>query len=109
MLKKAVAANPNGLNKDFILHLNWLRDSSKVPEKFKSTIIDDKGRKKKSFIRTYVNLGEYEPDKPLQVYIRKDNKYVKIPSEIKKSFSTCIDSNKKEMQEYPNGGDDIEL
>mgnify|MGYP006880104505 FL=1 len=109
MLKKAVAANPNGLNKDFILHLNWLRDSSKVPEKFKSTIIDDKGRKKKSFIRTYVNLGEYEPGKPLQVYIKKDNEYVKIPSEIKKSFSTCIDSNKKEMQEYPNGGDDIEL
>lgn len=100
LLKKVSATQPEGKNKDFILHLNWLRDSSKVPEKFKSTIIDSKGRMKKIFIPKYVNLEEYEPDKELSIYIKINDEFVRITPEMAKAFSSPIDSSQKSNKQH---------
>lgn len=101
LLKKVVSVTPDKENKDFILHMNWLRDSSNIPDKYKSTIIDKKGRNKKSFVRKYVNLQEYTPNKPLQIYVKDQDQFIPInKTQVKMSSSN--------VSVYNNGGEDIE-
>lgn len=61
----------------FIEHLNWLRDPSAIPEKY-LTGTPEKG-KKKTFQPTYINIGEYVPGTPLQIYtLSNDGEYVPV-------------------------------
>ena len=101
LLKKVVASTSGKENEDFILHLNWLRDSSKIPDKYKSTIIDKKGRNKKFFVRKYVNLDEYTPNKPLQIYVKDQDQFIPINK-------TQVKMSSPNVSVYNNGGEDIE-
>ena len=55
---KAFNAKPiiNASNRNYIYHLDLLRDSSNIPDFFKTDIIDKKGRKKRAFVKRYVDL-----------------------------------------------------
>lgn len=72
-VRKLALANPSS---DLINHLYWLINPSKTPEKYKAKETNSKGKTKKSYVRRYVNLSEYELDKHLQIYVFRDNKYI---------------------------------
>lgn len=74
-LRKLAASNPSS---KLVSHLNWLIKPSNVPEEHKASEVNAKGKTKKRYLRRYVNLSEYEEDKPLQIYIFKDDKYIPI-------------------------------
>lgn len=71
-------SNSNPEN-DFFKHMFWITKPSKVPDKYMSSYEDSKGRIKKCFKRRYINLIDYEPGKPLVVYVQ-DNKNQYIPA-----------------------------
>ena len=90
-IKKFVASNSTGISNDFALHLNWLRDSSCIPDKFKASKEDFKGRIKKFYVRKFINLNEYEIGKPLSIYVNENGKYIKL-SDSGYIFSKDINS-----------------
>ena len=65
-VRKLALANPSS---DLINHLYWLINPSKTPEKYKAKETNSKGKTKKSYVRRYVNLSEYELDKPLRIFL----------------------------------------
>ena len=104
-IKKYMPKIPEEQQSDFILHLNWLRDPSAVPQKYLSPIVDSKGRSKKAFVKTYINLANYQPGKPLPVYTLQDEKYVPISqTNIQLSQSDVLDKD-----DIINGGEYLEF
>lgn len=65
----------NDRNRNYIQHLNFLRDSSCIPDSFKTDTLDSKGRNKKVFIKRYVDLETG------QIYTKENNNYIPVAPE----------------------------
>ena len=65
----------NDKNRNYIQHLNLLRDSSYIPDSFKTDYIDSKGRNKKVFIKRYVDLETG------QIYTKDNANFIPIAPE----------------------------
>ena len=94
--EKTVRKLNRELPSNLINHLAWNLKPKKVPDKYKASFVNSKGKTEKNFVRRYINLADYNFDKSqiaqasVPVYILKDDKYIQV-TESDYTFST-IDS-----------------
>lgn len=88
--EKAVRKLNKESGSDLINHLAWNIKPNNIPDKFKASEVNSKGKTKKSYVRRFINLADYDPYMPLPIYIFKDDKYIRM-KKSSYTFST-IDS-----------------
>ena len=90
----------------FIEHLNWLRDSSAVPEKYLIETTNEKGKKIRIFQHTYINISEYiGPETPLQIYtLSNEGQYIPV-----KSVNTQFHTSRTNISNKKIGGSEFEI